>query len=560
MSTNRTKRNTKVVKINEKQTKTVKVRKKRRQNIKALTLGEYTVQKSQESKQIPEDPFLTSYQNLRLIEPPFDLIQLSNMTSNSSELGQCIEAMEINIDGFGGRFINRLTDDEDIKNLKPILEDELEKIDFTLNHLNPDYNLTKLRRKTRKDIEGTGNGYWEIVRDGKGGFHSAYFMESHTMRISKLDDEPTDMSIPIMKKDFTIGRKKFKKRFQRFCQIRGSKKVWFKEYNDPRVIDCRTGEVANETLEEKFRATEVIHFKIHSPGTPYGIPRYIGNLFSILGSRASDEINFLTFQNNNIPSMAIVVSNAQLTDGTIERIEEFVESHVKRSKNRSAFLILEAEPFDEDGTTSPNAKIETQDLTKSQNNDQLFQEYDKNNADKIRRSFRLHEIFVGKSEKIDIETSEAARKLAEEQIFSPERDEVDNVINMLLLDMEIKFFTYKSNSANVTNDTDLVKIINKSEKSGGITPNLARQLLGEILNRDIPLYDKNKITFDPDEPFSLAIADRVKNMNENAPNQGQIPKPKPEAKNLMKMLKDPYSYVDELLEVSDEIKKYLNEV
>lgn len=528
-----------------------------KRKVRAITIGDYNLEKSRESKQLYDDPFDSSYDKLKLKTPPFNLAQFSSMSANSSELGQCIEAMEINIDGFGGRYIPRLAEKDRVK-FKDELEDEIDKIDEVLKHLNPDYNLTKLRRNTRKDLEQTGNGYWEIVRDKNDQIHSIYQLESYTIRISKVESKAINMQMPLLKRDYTIKQKTFKKRFRRFCQIRGMKKVWFKEYGDPRVIDWRTGEVAKLSLDRKYWATEVIHFKIFTANSVYGIPRYIGNLFSILGSRASDEINFLTFQNNNIPSMVILVSNARLTDGSISRINEFVEAHIKRSKNRSGFLLLEAESFEEEAVGGSHAKIETQDLTKSQNNDQLFQEYDKNNAKKIRRSFRLSDEFLGEKGESTSTDSESAKKLAEEQVFAPERDQTDYIINMLLLDLGIRYWFFKSNSANVTSDKDLVEVLNKSEKSGAMTPNLGRQLLSDILNREIEPYAKTD-DFDPDVPFSLTMADAVKNMNGQAPNQGQIPKPKNlSVEKIYKMLEAPHNYVDELLDISKQVEEYLN--
>lgn len=537
------------------------LRKDNRKVLKAITIGELReeeVKKTQSNslKDGDESALLSTH---NLLNPPFNLYQLAKMSENSSELGQIIDAMVINIEGFGGRFIVRVSKD-DRKKLNDVLETEYEKIDYVFNHINPDYDLTELRKRYRADMEKTGNGYAEIVRDMNNEIHSLYHVESHTIRLTKLEMNPINISVPILKKNYTFGSKMFKKRFRLFAQRRGQKFIWFKEYGDPRIYDKRTGKVSDETLAESERATELYHFKKFDSTSSYGIPKYIGNLFSIYGSRSSDEINFITFQNNNIPAMAVIVNNGQLTDGTITRIEEFVEAHVKRSKNRSAFLILEAEPQDEDTENASAMKIEIKDLTKAQQNDQLFQEYDKNNAEKIRRSFRLPPIFVGKSDDYSRNTAESSRRLADEQIFSPEREVTDFFFNKLLLDMGIKYWYFKSNSANVTDDEDLIKVLNSSEKSGAISPNLGREILSDILNKEIPPYDSTAVTFDPDVPFSLTMAEAVKNLNGLAPNQGQIPKPKNDnTEKLAKMLMDPEKYIDELVNVSEHFEKYLDD-
>lgn len=514
--------------------------------LRAISVGqiEKYIEKTVDSKQTEEQNVFMNVEDLKC--PPFDLLMLSKMPENSTELGQCVDAMVTNIEGFGGRFIPRVPK-EDREKLQDELEREFEQLDLVFNNVNPDYDLTELRKRVRRDIETTGNGYIEILRDSNEDIHSMYHMESHSVRLTGLDKETTDVAIPYVTKDYAINTKIFKKKYMRFVQVRANRKVWFKEYGDPRVMDLRTGKYTNEKLDARYRASEVLRFRLFSSSSSYGIPRYIGNLFSVLGSRVAEEINFVTFQNNNIPAMAVIVNNGQLTDGTIERIEEFVESHIKRSKNRSSFLILESEPFTEDNESNGPMKIELEDLTKAQNNDQLFQEYDKNNADKIRRCFRLPPIFVGRADDYTRATAEASRRLADEQVFSPERAMFDFQMNRLILDLGIKYWKYKSNSPNVTDDEDLVKVLGGTEKSGGMTPNVARMIIGDILNIDIPAYDSDKISFNPDEPFSLAMADRVKNTSGEAPNQGQIPNPDKVEKRI--------SYIENF---SDMIEKYLD--
>ena len=79
---------------------------------KAAEAGKSTV--------LPEDPFRLLADNGRIIEPPFDLLTLSMLIEHSSELNQCIEAMETNIEGFGHRYLPRIKDKHDEKVPEPI--------------------------------------------------------------------------------------------------------------------------------------------------------------------------------------------------------------------------------------------------------------------------------------------------------------------------------------------------------------------------------------------------------------------------------------------------------
>lgn len=505
------------------------------------------VQKAQgESSQLPEDEFKNLYSGTDgIIEPPLELLALVMMPEHSSELVQCIEAMEINIEGFGGRIKARKTKDGKEPEVTGPIEEERRALQRFFSCLNPRMSFTKLRRITRKDIESTGNGYWELI-PSRGDPNKVAAIEhcpAHTMRITKPDDVFTKITKRVADPETgEIFEQDFYVRFRRYVQMRGRKKIFFKEWGDPRAIDRRNGQAYETTevavqagVKPEWLANPIKHFSIFTSRTPYGLPRFVGNLLSVFGSRAADEINYTTFKNNNIPNLAILVSgNAMLTDGTIKRINEFVSSVIKKGDNYSKILILEAESQEADLPNSGQAKIEIKELAGSQHKDMLFQEYDRNNSEKIRRSFRLPPIFVGKSDDYSRATAEASRKLAEEQIFSPEREEMDREITQLLLDMGYKHWTYKSNSPNVTNDQDLVQILSGSEKTGGITPNLAREIIGDILNKDLPLFEKGQVPFDPDVPFSLTMAEAVKGLaalggnersgrNALAPNQGQTP-------------------------------------
>jgi capsid portal protein len=289
---------------------------------------------------------------------------------------------------------------------------------------------------------------------------------------------------------------------------------WFKEFGDPRIVDNRTGEVLDgpkaNLLPEQHRANEIVHFKIYSSLTPYGLPRYIGQLLSIFGDRASEEVNFITLKNNNIPSMVFMVSNGQLTEGTISRITEFADSQMQGSENMSKFLIVEAEGQFE-GTDGSQVKLDIKPLTDQQMRDQMFLEYQKQNAEKIRRAWRLPPIFIGATTDYNKATAEESRKIAEEQVFKPERDEFDETMNRtIMMELRARFHKFGSNGPNVTDDQDLISVLMAAERTGALSPTIARDILADVLNR--PLPDINPEYLDPNVPFSIQMAQAVKNL------------------------------------------------
>lgn len=341
------------------------------------------------------------------------------------------------------------------------------------------------------------------------------------------------------------------KRFRRYVQKQQGLVTWFKELGDPRLIDRRNGEVVGRgklteahgdgaTEEPRFTlsaeriviepgvvgfpvrwsANPVKHLALYSTRSAYGLPRYVGNLFSIFGSRAADESNYVTFKNQNVPNLAITISNGQLTDETGDRIAEFLEE-IQSDDNYSKVLVLEAEPVME-GMRDPGAvKIEIVPLSKEQHTDAMFVNYQGNNDERTRRAWRFPPVFVGVSDDFTGKTIDASRKLGDEQVFGPERARFDRFwTTYVLLRLGIVWSTFRAHSPNVTENADLVRMLAQSEKTGGMTPRIARKVIGRVMNEDLGEVDPEIL--DPDAPMTLTLARMMKSTSaSDAPGGGE---------------------------------------
>jgi len=481
-------------------------------------IGDVAESESAYSKQLSQDdPWATLVNSKTVVEPPLDPLPLSMLIENNSELQPTVEAMEVNIEGFGHRIVP-VTLPQAIEANPEILKTmEVERIKLAnfFNNCCFNSNFISLRRLTRRDLELTGNGYWEIIEDTQGAIRWLEWAPAWTVRLTPLDTTPVMVEVPQIEVDQNgvpvLVKVKRMVRFRRFIQIREGQKVYFKQLGDPRNLNCETGEYSNNPIEIKYRANSMHHFRIPSARTPYGLPRFIGNLFSIFGSRAAEEINYTTLKNNNVPSMVVTVSGGgMLTTGTIKRIEQFVESNIKGSSNYSKFLILEAEPVEVAPMPgqSDAIKISITPLTNQQIKDAMFQSYDANNRDKVRGAFRLPPIFVGKAEDYSRATAEASRQLADEQVFAPERTAFDAFMNSQILPrLGIVYHRFISNGPNVTDSESLTKMLAASEGTGGLTPQIARNIMSDIFGTNL-----GKVTaIDPDVPFTIQVAEAAKN-------------------------------------------------
>ena len=446
------------------------------------------------TRKMSKDPFTGAYGD-NILEPPYDLFFLSTLPERSNILGQCIEAMETNIDGAGFSLEateTNMPNDAGEYSVEAIAEKN-KIIDF-FSFCNTDIPYTHLCRLTRRDREATGNAYWEVLRNLKGEICGLDIVESHTMRLCRMDEEFVEYNTVGPAIDEKNRPAFVRKRFRKYVQIKDGKKVFFKELNDPRFIDARTGDVIK--TDEKGNAadgkvhiwaTEILHFPISSTTSPYGIPRWVGNLLSVLGSRQSEEVNAEYFDNNTVPPLALLVSG-KLGENTVERITTYIEENLKGKKGWGKMLVIEASPS---GTQLPGmpqsrADLHFEHLADAQLKDGLFLEYDRGNREKIRSSFRLPPLFVGLSDDYTRATALESKRVAEAQVFGPERDYMDFVINNKILPGigAGKNWKYKSLSPTMDDSeslTDMIKIFAEC----GMTIRECRDIMSEILNRKL---------------------------------------------------------------------------
>jgi len=354
-----------------------------------------------------------------------------------------------------------------------------------------DSSFVTLRRRTRLDLELLGNGYWEVLRNGGGQIVQFVYVPGFTVRLLPLDPELVEIDHKVKLSDLAFETMKVRHRFRRYVQVFETQTVYFKEFGDPRVVSRRTGRVfasVDELLAadpSDGPATEILHFRVHNPRSAYGVPRWIGNLLAVLGSRQAEEVNFLYFENKSVPPLALLVSGGRLSAQSIPRIEDFIENHIRGKRNFHKILILEAEPAGGGVEHSGRLKIELRPLTAAQHQDALFQSYDERNIDKVGQSFRLPRMLRGDIRDFNRSTADAALHFAESQVFEPERQEFDFIINRkILADMGIRFWRFVSKSPVNRDPATMAEIIRNLMNANVLTPEEARQLAGEVFNRE----------------------------------------------------------------------------
>jgi PBSX family phage portal protein len=352
-----------------------------------------------------------------------------------------------------------------------------------------DHSFVDLRRRTRQDLEVTGNAFWEVLRDGKGDLARLVYVPSYTVRLLPLDREAVEVTERARVSPVSFDTVRSRRRMRRYVQVQSTECVYFKSFGDPRVVSRSTGRVFNDIAAlkaaEARRRPRDGAAPLRHPLAALALRRAAlgGHAALVLGSRQMEEVNFLYFENKSVPPMALLVSGGRISEASVPRIERFIEENLKGKANFHKILILEA---DGAGTgDGGRAKIELRPLTDAQQQDALFQVYDERNIDKVGSAFRLPRLLRGESKDFNRATAESALRFAEDQVFQPERDEFDFLMNRkLLADMGIRFWRFRSQTP-VTRDPErMTEMVERLVRVGVLTPEEGRLLAGDIFNRE----------------------------------------------------------------------------
>ena len=517
--------------------------------VKALVLGDDEVAESNVRR--PEELVeRNAFQEAGALIPPHDPTTLCMLLEHSNALRQNIDAYQTNIDGFGHRFDpvidteadeaaervanamyidmveagDKGTDwwpsDEEVQDRLTLLRNEMrrEKSRLTsfFENVSLESSFISLRKKTRQDLEVAGNGYWEVLRNRGGNIAQFVYMPGFTVRLLPMRAEDVqEIEVEMRTSDLSSEALPVKKQFRRFVQVlstgqasqdsgSSTQVVFFKELGDPRIISRSTGK-AFATVEElqaadktDAPATEVLHYKIHSPRSAYGVPRWMGALLSVLGNRQAEEVNFMYFENKSVPPLAVLVSGGRMTEEAVKRITDYINVEIRGKKNFHKILVLEA-----DSDASPNSgqtKIEIKPLTDAQQQDALFQNYDERNIDKVGMSFRLPRLLRGDIRDFNRSTAEAALIFAEMQVFQPEREDFDWIMNRrILAELGIKYWKFASQGPVSKDQNQLADIVRGMVRDSILTPAEGRRIAEDVFNMELPRIDE----FWVDQPLSL---------------------------------------------------------
>ena len=434
------------------------------------------IEKSDKSEQLSKENAANASE---WIAHPVDMRGLKDLVDNSTILPQCIRAYKSNIAGFGINIQYAEDFDEESAEMKA----EWSVAEQIVSLLNMDMMTKEVFENIIRDRETYGISYCEVIRD----------MEGKVVELQFIIETPSiDMTYPLepyvdvqyFYKGQTVSRKK---KFRKFRQTVAGKTVYFKEFGDPRIMDKRDGKYAEEggeAIDIDNQANEIIEFRIGSQ--PYGEVRWIGQVLTVDGNRRAEVLNNNYFREGRHTPLMILVKGGTLTDESFAKLQGYM-NEIKGESGQHAFLVLETEA--NDNTTAfdgeKTADIEIKDLASILQKDELFQEYLENGRKKTQSAFLLPDLYVGYTTDFNRATAQTAMEVTEKQVFQPERTSLAWIINNRLLNgSQFKYVEVFFEAPDITNPEDIQKILNVTERAGGITPNVAKELTYKTLGKD----------------------------------------------------------------------------
>lgn len=415
--------------------------------------------------------------DLTLLNPPYDLSQLRSITELSDILNQAIEAYKTNVVGFGMGIRYKVEDLDETPKMKA----EWNQLEQLVNELCYERPAKEVIEEVIRHVEECGNGFLEVIRNGKGEVVGIDSIKPEYMAVTKLNKVVNENGQDIKVRYFC---------FRDPLMDSGVESgTWYKTFGDPTPLNIN-GSVGKEG---SGTATEVIHLKNGDFQDPYGIPRWIGALIKVIGNRKADELNYRYFtQGRHIP-LAITLENAQLTAESEATLQSYANA-IGGEENQHKFLLLEAEkvgPSDEmlgmEDKYKPAIRIEK--LADILQKDALFLDYDKNVIDSILGAFRLPPIYVARSSDYTRSTAETAKELTEEQVFQPLRESYEARTNSLFREYEFKYVEVFFKTSNIVKMEDIKSILDPAIEAKAVAPNDLRDIVGKVLNKPLEPFD-----------------------------------------------------------------------
>jgi len=274
------------------------------------------------SQQVNEDPFTYSRTGgeTGLVRPLYDLDQLASMLEGNTLHARCSKQKAIDVAGRG--FEVRVKDDVAEGGGTADEERWSTFVESVEEDARGDESFAQRIQQAHQDFESIGWATLEVGRESTNRQPDGiWHVPSHTIRAH------------------TDGK--------RFAQKRGQKNVWFKRYGIEGTVHKDSGAWDDRTVAASWAGNELIVIRNYTPRSSYyGLPDHIPALAAIAGWRAQADFNIRFFDNNAVPSYAVVVEGADISPALETTILDHFRA-IKGDPHRTIVIPIPGMPGDD---------------------------------------------------------------------------------------------------------------------------------------------------------------------------------------------------------------------
>jgi hypothetical protein len=197
-------------------------------------------------------------------------------------------------------------------------------------------------------------------------------------------------------------------------------------------------------------------------------------------------MNLDYFENEGIPAALIFLHGTITGGGTKETIESVLSTKKKNSTRAAVVQITSTEGSLDKAAASSRVQVER--FSAEQQNDSMFDGYDDKCEKRVRSSFRLPPLFVGRTEGYNYATAYASYAVAEAQVFKPERDEFDEKVSITLI-RALGYLGYEMKSHPLSISDAVIQLKGIELSKDVISPEGRVQAINNVTNLDLQ-YDE----------------------------------------------------------------------
>ena len=412
----------------------------------------------------------------QLVPPPYNANNLLEFYESNTYLYRCVNQLAIDSAGLGWSV--------DLREGKTDNKTELKRINEFLSKPNNEEALRTITNKLLIDLGAIGWFGMEVVRNRLGDVAEIYHVPAQTIRVHISN--------------------------QKYVQIRGQKKIWFKKFGTKKDIGWKDGKLKGKDskgLTNKTKANEMILYKNYYPKSAYyGVPHSISATGDIVGLMGLRDYNLAFFENYGVPT-AVIILEGDWEDGSDKTVTNFLNKEIKGSNNGHKSLVV----------TQPDGCKFTYEPLVTEVKESSFKIYEATRRDNILIAYAMPPERVGIRVvgKLGGNVAEEATKVYVQSVVKPLQLDLADIMNSLLAS---EIYAFKFNDIDTRNVDALVERINKQIQNGTMTPNEGRNVLG--LN---PYDDGDKFYMgtsfievgEPSEPLSKLEKDLLRKDEEN---------------------------------------------